>query len=165
MKRLLLAVAASSALLAVIFLAPRARAAQATNTLTVTANVIASCQIAPAALSFGNYDTTVNDGTGTITVTCNQGASYWIGLGPGSNASGAQRRMQLAGSFLNYDLYRDSGRTQGWDNADPGPGVYTLTAASTGAQPGITVYGRIPAGQVVPQGNNYTDTVTMTVNF
>jgi spore coat protein U-like protein len=165
MKRLLLAVAASSALLAVIFLAPRARAAQATNTLTVTANVIASCQIAPAALAFGNYDTTQNDATGSITVTCNQGATYWIGLGLGSNASGAQRRMQLAGSFLNYELFRDAGRTQIWDNADPGAGVYTLTAGSTGAQPALTVYGRVAANQVVPQGNNYTDTVTMTVNF
>lgn len=161
----LLAAAAAALTLAVTFLASPARAAIAQNTLTVSANVIASCSIDAASLAFGNYDSAAAlNGTGTVTVNCNQGTTYWIGLNLGANASGSTRRMQLAGSFLSYELYRDAGRSQVWDNADPGASGH-LVAATTGAQPAITIYGQIPASQIVPTGNNYTDTVTMTVNF
>jgi spore coat protein U-like protein len=166
MKRIL-AVASAALAAAAVFLALPARAGTNTNTLSVSANVLGICTIDPATLAFGSYDSTANvDVSTNITVHCTLGASYWIGLGPGSNAAGATRRMVNGGTnFLSYELYRDSGRTQIWDNADPAP----TPPHSVAGTPGFTayttpVYGRIPAGQILPIGA-YADSVVMTVNF
>ncbi len=165
MKRLLLP--SALAIVATAFLAaPTARAATATNTLTVNATVLGVCTIDPATLAFGNYDPTVanTDASATITVHCTSGSSYWIGLGLGSHASGAARRMAGgAAEFLTYELYRDAGRSTIWDNAAVAP------STANNAAPGYsdytaTVYGRVAGGQTVSTGN-YTDSVTMTVNF
>jgi spore coat protein U-like protein len=166
MKRFL--VAASVALaVGAAFLARPARAGTNTNTLSVSANVLGICTIDPATLTFGSYDSTANvDVSTNITVHCTLGSSYWIGLGLGSNASGSTRRMVNGGTnFLGYELYRDSARTQIWDNADPAP----TPPHSTAGTPGFTayttpVYGRIAAGQILPIGA-YADSVVMTVNF
>jgi spore coat protein U domain-containing protein, fimbrial subunit CupE1/2/3/6 len=166
MKRLLVAASVACAAVAV-FVARPARAGTNTNTLSVSANVLGICTIDPATLAFGSYDSTANvDVSTNITVHCTLGASYWIGLGLGGNASGTARRMVNGGTnFLTYELYRDSGRTQIWDNADPAP----TPPHSTAGTPGFTAYttpvfGRIPAGQILPIGA-YADSVVMTVNF
>lgn len=167
MKRVLIASAAALAALALLLPAPPARAGTATNTLTVNATVLGICTIDPATLDFGSYDSTANvDVAASITVRCTQGSSYWVGLGLGSNPAGATRQMASGGvSFLAYELYRDAGRTQIWDNADPAPAPPHSSAGNPGYSAYATpVYGRIPLGQVVPMGA-YTDSVTMTVNF
>ncbi len=151
---------------AALLAAPTARAATATNTLTVNATVLGICTIAPAALAFGNYDPTVanTDAFATITVHCTSGSSYWVGLGLGSNASGAARRMAGGSAeFLTYELYRDAGHSTIWDNAAVTASPATNPAAGYSAYT-ATVYGRIAGGQAVSTGN-YTDSVTMTVNF
>ncbi len=167
MNRLLVASLAAPAALAVLLLAPPARAAgTATNTLTVNATVVGICTIDPATLSFGSYDSTRQlDAAATLTVRCTQGSSYWVGLGLSANASGSTRRMlNGTSSYLAYELYRDDARQQIWDNADPGAASH-LAAGTAGYAPyTTTVYARVPAGQIVPMGV-YTDTVTMTVNF
>lgn len=164
MKRILLASTVAVAALAIAFIARPARAGTNTNNLTISANVLGICTIDPAALAFGNYDSTANvDVSTNITVHCTSGSSYWIGLGLGNNASGAVRRMVNGGTnFLNYELYRDNNRTQVWDNAVPG----TLSSAGNAGFSAYTtpVYGRIPAGQIQPIGA-YGDSVVMTVNF
>ncbi len=167
MKRFLIGSSVTLAALAVIFLARPARAGSATNTLTVNATVLGICTIDPATLDFGNYDSTANvDVSTNITVHCTQGSSYWIGLGLGSNASGATRRMVNGGTnYLAYELYRDSAHTQVWDNVDPAPNPPHSSASSPGTSAYTTpVYGRVPLGQIVPMGG-YTDSVVMTVNF
>jgi spore coat protein U domain-containing protein, fimbrial subunit CupE1/2/3/6 len=167
MKRILVVPIVALAAVAVIFLARPARAGTNTNTLTVTASVLGICTIDPAALAFGNYDSTANvDVSTNITVHCTQGSSYWIGLGLGSNATGSTRRMVNGGAnFLTYELYRDNARTQIWDNADPAPTPPHSAAGNPGFAAYTTpVYGRIPAAQVVPIGG-YADSVVMTVNF
>lgn len=167
MKRILLVPAFALAALAAIFLARPARAGTNTNTLSVSANVLGICTIDPAALAFGNYDSTANvDVSTNITVHCTLGATYWIGLGLGSNATGSTRRMVNGGTdYLAYELYRDSARTQVWDNADPAPNPPHSVAGTPGFTAYTTpVYGRIPASQIVPVGA-YADSVVMTVNF
>lgn len=69
--------------------------------------------------------------------------------------------MTKGADTLNYSLFQESGRTTVWGNT-----VNTDTVADTGTGVDIvyTVYGRIPAGQVVNTGV-YTDTVTVTVTF
>jgi spore coat protein U-like protein len=155
MKRLL-------ALSVAIALIPAlASAAIATNNLSVSATVVASCRVEPASLGFGNYDGTLNEAQADITVTCNTATPHWVGLDDGANFSGT-RRMVNAGNFLGYELFRDAGRTVAWTANDPGAGPYTPTTAGSVQQ----VYGRISAGQIVPAAAlPYTDTVIMTVNF
>lgn len=161
MKRLL--VVASLALAALLL--PAAARAQTTNTLTVTANVLEACTISPATLAFGAYSAAVLDVSTDITVTCNQGASFWIGLDAGNNgpsgAFGTTRQMTNGADVLAYELYRDSGHTAVWD--DTNGGLPDVIAPSTGAL-AVPVYGRVPAGQVVAV-DDYDDAVTMTVHF
>jgi spore coat protein U-like protein len=143
------------------------RAQTSTNNLSVSATVQAACSIDAAALGFGTYDPNAAlDQNTTITVRCTQGASFWVGLGPGLNA-GATRQMTDGTSFLGYELYRSAAdRTAGtvWTDADPGLASH-LPAGVAGYQPyTIDLYGRIAANQWVPAAT-YNDTVVMTVNF
>jgi spore coat protein U-like protein len=145
-------------------------AASATANLQVTAAVGANCTITTAPVAFGAYDpivdnaTTDDDGTGTVTVTCTKGTAATIGLGLGGNYLLAQRRMKLTtgADTLNYELYKDSGRTTVWGNS--GTALYSPGSAPNKNPRTLTVYGRITAGQDVPAGS-YADTVVASVNF
>jgi len=153
--------------LALCCLATRAHAATVSTTFTVTATVLASCDVTAANLDFGNYmsgagsDTTANT---TVDVTCTNGTNYTIALDGGSVAHDPAARAMSAGgsSLLNYGLYTDASCTTVWGD---GTGV-TTTMSGTGdgtAQP-ATIYGRIPAGQYVP-ATQYTDQITVQVSY
>jgi spore coat protein U-like protein len=148
-------------------------AATATSNLSVTASVSANCSISTAPVAFGAYDpvtanaTTALSGTGTVNVTCTNGASTTVTLGQGANANGgstdaapARRLSDGATDFLTYSLFQDAGHTTVWGNT-AGTGVANT---GTGAQVALTVYGSVAAGQNVPSGN-YSDTVVATVTF
>jgi spore coat protein U-like protein len=146
-----------------------ASAATATANLGVGATVANNCTISTAPLAFGSYDPVVAnasanlDGTGTVIVACTKGATATVGLGLGSNASGAVRRMTDGSSnYLNYELYQDAGRSTVW--SDAGAGLYSPGAAPSKTARNFTVYGRVTSNQDVPAGS-YNDTVVATVNF
>jgi spore coat protein U-like protein len=148
---------------------PVASAATATANLGVSATVTNNCTISTAALAFGSYDPVVAhasanlDGTGTVTVACTKGATATIGLGLGSNPTGAVRRMKDAGTnYINYELYTDAGRSTVWTTS--GAGLLATGAAPSKAARNFTVYGRVASNQDVPAGS-YNDTVVATVNF
>ena len=61
---------------------------------------------------------------------------------------------------LNYGLYRDSARSQSFGQGSNAK-VVTLTGPGSGS---VSLYGRIPGGQIVPAGT-YTDTVVVTLSF
>ena len=151
----------------------QANAATATANLSVTATVSASCSISTTALGFGAYDpVTTNaasplDGTGTVIVTCTNGAAAAVTLGQGANAAAGStdtvpvRRMKNAGGvFLSYSLYQDSGHTTTWGNT----AGTSVAQTGTGTAASVTVYGRVPAAQNVASGS-YSDTVVATVTF
>lgn len=144
-----------------------AQAATTTTTIAVTATVQPSRTVSATALAFGTYNplsATPLDSTSTVTVNCTTGTTYTVGLNAGttSGATVTTRQMLLSANALNYTLYRDTGRTNNWGNT---PGTDTpATATATTTPAALTVYGRIPALQNVPAGN-YTDTVTVTVNY
>jgi spore coat protein U-like protein len=128
--------------------------------LTVTAQIQASCTLESGTLPFGLYTGDQKDAAGQFAYECTDGASITLGLGPGSHAQGATRRMSSGGGFLNYEIYTDPGRTTVWGTDDDG-----VQVPSTSAEPVIAqVYGRIPGGQQSPTGN-YTDTVQITLNI
>jgi len=154
----------TGALLVSPFLAGRAGAQTATATMTVTANVVASCNVVGGTLAFGNYDPTAagpTDGSLQISVRCTRGVSATVGLSLGSNAAGSTRRMTNGGNFLSYELYKDPPRTMVWGNS--GADLVPYTAASNGWV-NFTVQGRVSALQDVPVGP-LADTVTITVTF
>ena len=95
---------------------------------------------------------------------CTNTTPYNVGLnaGAGPGATVTTRRMTSgAGAAVNYQLYRDSARTQIW-----GDTVSSNTAAGTGngAVQTLSVYGVVPA-QTTPAAGNYTDTVQVTVTY
>jgi spore coat protein U-like protein len=165
----LLAGAAVAALGGAVVAVHEAQAATATANLAVTARVIQQCTItAPNTLAFGDYDpvsanATANlDASTTISVACTRGSTaVWIGLGLGANASGAVRRLASGAERLNYEIYRETGRTTVWGNTSATGVSYTPTSR---AATNLTVFGRVPGGQDVAVGT-YTDTVVATINF
>jgi spore coat protein U-like protein len=148
-------------------------AGEATSSLSVSASVTDNCIIGSSpAVNFSAYDPIVAnqssalDQTGTVTLTCTQGAVATIALGPGensANAVGTTRAMKKSGAanYLSYELYGDSARTTVWGT---GVNAQTEPAAPSDAAVNYTVYGRVPAAQDVPAGS-YSDTVAITVNF
>lgn len=163
----------SAALLTAVVSSSVVYAGTATSNLTVSSSVSANCSITTTPLSFGEYDPVVAnasanlDSTGTVSVTCTDGASATIALGQGSNADAGStdgaplRRMSDGGTnYLSYNLYSDSARTTAWTNDAAGD----VATTGTGTADEHTIYGRVTAGQNVPAGS-YNDTVIATVTF
>ena len=135
------------------------------------------CRItATGTLSFGSYDVlaaTPNDSLLNVGVTCSRNGgpanvTVAMGIGPGANASSVtSRRMVRSGTpadYLNYGLFRDSGRGSVWGFTD---GVDTMAQTMNVPNNGsavatFTVYGRIAAQQDVYVGG-YSDMVQITV--
>jgi len=150
-----------------------AAAGSATSDFTVTASVADNCTISTTAIAFGAYDPVVTnltapkDGTGSVTITCTQGAVATIGLNAGLNggtAVGTTRAMKSGSDQLNYEIYQETGHSTVWGNS--GAALLSPVAAPSTAPRTYTTFGRIPGAQVtVPAGATYTDTVTATVNF
>lgn len=165
--------AVTSVAFATLIAGGSADAATATDNLSVTASVAANCSISTAAVAFGAYDPIVTnasaalDGTGTVSVTCTDGASTTITLAQGANADVGStddapvRRMNDGGTnYLAYLLYSDAGRTTVWGNTAP----TGLAHTGSGLVTNLTVYGRTTGGQNVPAGS-YSDTVIATITF
>ena len=145
-----------------------ALAATVGTTLNVDATVTANCTVSSSAVSFGavnpisgsNYDA-----AGGITVTCTNGTG-WVatsGVGAGSGATYAARRMTSGANLLNYNLYVDAARTNVW--GDGSGTTFTIANSGTGAAQAVNVYGRVPSGQTTVPPGAYADTVAVTVTY
>ena len=132
------------------------------DVLTVTATVLSACSLSGGTLNFGTYtsgqtnDVNVN---GTINfVNCSGTLTFALDGGGSGNIN--DRQMSMGASRLNYQIYRNASRSAVW-----GTGAESQVQILFGTQSGfVTVYGRIPASQVVPEGT-YTDTVNITLTF
>jgi spore coat protein U-like protein len=135
----------------------------ATGTFLVNGNVLGTCSISTTNLAFGAYTAAVLDGTATVTVNCTNSTNYAVSLSAGQNLSGGTRR--LAGplaSYLTYQLFQDTGRTAAWADGTA-LGAKKSGVANGAAQP-LSVYGRIPANQIVRAGS-YADVIVATVEY
>jgi spore coat protein U-like protein len=138
-----------------------------TSTFTVSATVSTSCSISGTTIAFGSYTGGVLNQTGTLTITCNTASvGYNIGLNPGlaTGATVSTRKMQNGAALLNYGLYQDSGYGTNWGQTvgtDTKTGTSSATAMTQTTQ---TIYGQIPAGQVVTPGS-YSDTITVSIIY
>lgn len=134
---------------------------------TATAAVPNQCQFnAVTDLAFGSVAGLISanqDQTSTIGLTCTHRTAWQLGLNNGQNASGSVRRMRLgaSGNYVNYELYRNAGRTLRWGNTLNSD---TFAGTGTGSPENATVYGRVPSPQAVAAGS-YGDVITVTVTF
>ena len=161
--------AGAAILLAAAMLLPgAAQAATVSSTMSVTATVTANCTISTSALAFGNVNTISGanvDGTGGLTITCTNGTpwSAAAGVGAGSGASYANRRMTSGANLLNYNIYTTAARTTVWGNGTAGTSAVAGTGSGTAQA--VTVYGRVASGQTGVPAGAYADTVSVTVTY
>jgi spore coat protein U-like protein len=135
----------------------------ATQSFNVSVTVLSGCTITATTLAFGIYTGSLINSTSTVSVTCTNTTPYNVGLNAGT-ATGATvttRKMQNGTHLLAYALYQNSGHSTNWGNT---VGTDTEAGTGSGALQALTVYGQLPAGQVVTQGY-YTDTITATVTY
>jgi spore coat protein U-like protein len=132
------------------------------DNLTVSANVVATCAIQGSSLPFGNYESKSLEQSGNVSVNCSNGTTYTVALDNGAAGAGAARVMQgPANATLSYQLYKDVGRTEPWGSTAAGD---LVSSVGNGAQQNLTVYGRIPAGQL-PAAGTYGDVVGVTLAY
>ena len=145
-------------------LSTSALAGTVTSTLSVRVVVQPSCSVAGATLDFGSY---TSGQTGALTgftqiaySNCPAGQLRFQLDGGANGTTTARKLANGSGGLLNYEVFRDSARTQ---NFGQGSDARLLNLTATGSG-NVSVYGRIPAGQAVPAGT-YTDTVVITLDF
>jgi spore coat protein U-like protein len=151
------------AVTALCLLGGLASAATATNDISVTATVQATCTQVVTPLPFGTYTGLILAGSATITVTCTNTTPYDIGLGAGlgTGATVTTRSMTAAGASLNYVLTSDAAHAVNWGDS---VGTDTIAVVATLTPIATTIYGQIAAGQFVAPGA-YTDTILATVTY
>ncbi len=142
-----------------------------TADFNVKASVVANCSISAVDINFGAYDPLATDplaSNGQVTIQCTKGAAVSLGLSGGANVAAPYNQMKSTstGSFLQYQLFQDSGYATQWNDSQPtGSGTVMNINVSTLSPVAYTIYGRVPAGQAASVATDYSDTVTATVNF
>lgn len=135
------------------------------NTAVARVRVDTSCRLTAEPLRFGgaNIFSGQIDATTSIHLRCGPGVAYSVALDNGQNFT-TQRRMSngVGGwfAYVPYQIYRNAQRTQVW-----GAAAGTMVTGTTPANGDVTLtaYGRVPAAIVLPR--EYSDVVTVTVNF
>jgi len=138
----------------------------AQTTFRVQAKVQAVCEVTATDLNFGTYTAqagTPLQGTTLLRTTCTPGSTYNVGLNEGTSPGATinQRKMVSGSQVLNYQLYSDASRSTIWGNTT---GTDTVTGVGTGLAVDHTVFGAVPAAQVIPAGD-YTDTITVRIYY
>lgn len=132
--------------------------------------ILGGCTVNAGGMAFGIYDPLAPvalSSTSTITVTCSLivGATpISIALSAGLSNSYATRTMMSGTDTLNYNLYQDSAHSIIWGGGTGGSAVENDKVSNGKPSVSATVYGLLPASQDVAPGN-YTDTMTVTVNY
>lgn len=131
-----------------------------------------SCTYSASGMNFGVISGSPppqTDTTSNIAITCSGTAGTTvrvclnIGTGSATGSTVAQRTMAVGTtSTLNFNLYRDAGRTLIWGSRGTAPTYLPLTVdipipASGTASTNATVYGRIASGQPAKPAGTYTN--------
>jgi spore coat protein U-like protein len=131
----------------------------------------AACTVSTNPINFGTYDVfqpLPTDSDGMASVICTTFTLIArVDIGPSPNSGGFNpRRMKLltGPDFLDYNLFRDNGRTSIWGDGTGGSSSQFLLFLIANNPRILTVYGGIPPGQDISVGQ-YSDVLTVTVNF
>ena len=117
--------------------------------------------ITVTALAFGNYTGAAISSAATVTVNCSNGFAYTIGLDTGYSNNTSARTMLSGSNPLSYGLYKDAAHTNNWGDNN---GVDTLNGTGTGANQTVTIYGRVPAGQLAAPGS-YSESPSLMIVY
>jgi spore coat protein U-like protein len=146
----------------------------ATACCVVTPAVAAiSCTVTMTNIAFGSVSVlsgaSVNT-TGTETITCSGATAnttyrFCTNIRSGSDASGNQRRMVSGTNFLNFDLYKDTARTQEWGNYTNnflgGGSQNDFTSNGSGnISANITVFARLAGSQQTAPPGSYSESMS-----
>lgn len=154
-------------------LVPLSSQAAGTDTATfdVKLTITDSCDVhtvAPTDMDFGSSGalSTALTQTSTLTINCNSGLPYDIGLDAGSHPGtvGDTTTRRMAGGtseYVSYQLYQAAGPATPWGNSI---GADTKAGTGTGSAQSVTVYGQVPV-QATPSASSYSDTITVTVTY
>lgn len=127
------------------------------------------CNISSTPINYGVYSfiqSTPNNSSGGITVTCLLSVSVSVSITQGQSGSFTNRYMINGANTdkLSYNLFVDNGRTKIF--GDGTGGSYNFNALSITLLGGqtVNVYGQIPAKQNVVPGN-YSDEIAVELGF
>ena len=138
--------------LAVALLSPHVHHPKPSDGCTVTTNPLAFFPYDPSS-------TAPAYGLGALSFSCSASVTISLSTGAGTYA---QREMIYASSnTLGYNIYTDFTFATVWGDGTLGTSTVTV---DTGAEPLVPVVGRIPAQEDAIAGN-YSDSITVTVNF
>lgn len=133
-------------------------------------SAITSCTVTATTVAFGTYTPLTASpltSAGTITIACS-GISgrntITIDLSPGASGNYATRTLTSGVPTLNYNLYLDAAYTQIWGNGTGGSAEGSARIRRRAPNASLTIYGAVAASQD-PAPGNYTDTITVTVNY
>jgi spore coat protein U-like protein len=143
--------------------AATANATDINNNLNVTATIAASCVVTVGpTMDFGSLVSTAaaSNAASNVQVACSNGTPYTIGINDGQNVG--RRMSDGAGNFLDYEIYRDAGRTQAFFNIALSAVGGTGTGVANNVQ--YDFYGQIPS-QTTPTNGVYNDQVVVTVRY
>lgn len=133
----------------------------------------ASCSVSIGDLDFGPVDSLYSaavDSAAAVQIDCDQiseataAMSVCINLGAGTGgATAGARRMSSGTRTLDYQLYKDSGRSIPWGSADsPALGsarAVRFTASGETASASLTLYGRVLGGQTTVEAGSYASSL------
>jgi spore coat protein U-like protein len=73
--------------------------------------------------------------------------------------------VATSSTFINYEVYQDTGRMTVWGVGDGGSLRSGADLNGTGSIVSVTMYGRIPPAQLGATAGAYNDTLVSTINF
>jgi spore coat protein U-like protein len=128
-----------------------------------------ACSLTATSVVFGAYDifsTAPLDTLGQVIFRCsNNDHNVSISLDKGGASTFIPRRLVNGSNLLDYNLYLDAARTVIWGDGTGGTQNFLIANPQPNNRDiSVPVYGRIPAGQG-PSVGDYSNTITMTINF
>ena len=136
--------------------------------LATVSSHAAQCNVVTSAMSFGAYDplsSSPTDTTTTVSISCRTPAKkpqiVTVQVSAGNSGTPAMRNLMSGGAVLFYNLFSDPGRSQVIGDGTSGSTILTRNVDRTNPWD-VTLYGRIPALQVIPPGS-YTDSLVVTL--
>jgi len=124
--------------------------------LNVSINILATCTLNATPLAFADQNALAIsevDATASVTVNCTATAPYTLGFGPGNNNTGGRRMADGSNNFINYEIYRDSARSEVLTALG---GAFTIGGQGDGNDQALSVYGRVPT-QTATASGAYTE--------
>lgn len=159
------AIGLSSTAIGTVAMGASPGASPQTTSMMVTATVVSSCSVSAGTMAFPNYTGSLVTQNTTITANCSTITTPTITLDGGISGSTTNTRYMTNGatppSQLNYTLWQNA---SGTSNPWIGTASQSMGQTNTSGVATITVYGVIPANQIVPPGG-YSDTVNVTMTF